>query len=112
LGSPGRLLQLEYDDANISSRAHKRIEAEDSTEGVIKYIHGVVTGFYTVNYSSYDAPVEIEIDCENGLVMLVSDMATIRFNGGREISADAILECTGIKRFIFYMNLFLHLTPY
>lgn len=79
---------IEYVDANISNRAHERIEVEDSAEGVIKYKNGVVTGFYTVNYYSYDAPVEIEIDCENGLVRLVSDKATIRFNDGKEISAD------------------------
>lgn len=79
---------IEYVDANISNRAHERIEVEDSAEGVIKYKNGVVTGFYTVNYYSYDAPVEIEIDCEKGLVKLVSDKATIRFNDGKEISAD------------------------
>jgi len=79
---------IDYIDANISNRAHERIEVEDSAEGVIKYKNGVVTGFYTVNYYSYDAPVEIEIDCEYGLVRLVSDKATIRFNDGREISAD------------------------
>jgi len=79
---------IEYIDSNISNRAHERIEVEDSAEGVIKYKNGVVTGFYTVNYYSYDAPVEIEIDCEKGLVKLVSDKATIRFNDGKEISAD------------------------
>ena len=79
---------IDFVDANISNRAHERIEVEDSAEGVIKYKNGVVTGFYTVNYYSYDAPVEIEIDCEHGLVRLVSDKATIRFNDGREISAD------------------------
>lgn len=79
---------IEYVDANISNRAHAMIEVEDSAEGVIKYKNGVVTGFYTVNYYSYDAPVEIEIDCENGLIRLISDKATIRFNDGREISAD------------------------
>lgn len=79
---------IEYIDANISNRAHERIEVEDSAEGVIKYKNGVVTGFYTVNYYSYDAPIEIEIDCEKGLVKLVSDKAMIRFNDGREVSAD------------------------
>lgn len=79
---------IEYVDANISNRAHELIEVEDSAEGVIKYKNGVVTGFYTINYYSYDAPVEIEIDCENGLVKLIADKATIRFNDGREICAD------------------------
>jgi len=79
---------IDYVDANIGNRAHERIEVEDSAEGVIRYKNGVTTGFYTINYYSYDAPVEIEIDCENGLVKLLSDKATIRFNDGREITAD------------------------
>lgn len=79
---------IEYVDANISNRAHGLIEVEDSAEGVIKYKNGVVSIFHTINYYTYDAPVEIELHCENGIAKLVSDKATIKFSDGRESSAD------------------------
>lgn len=79
---------LDYVDVNISNRFHPGIEVEDCAEGVIHYKNGVTTIFHTLNYYSYDAPIEVEIHCENGLVKLVSDKAVIRFNDGRELSAD------------------------
>lgn len=75
-------------EANIGNRAHDIIEVEDVAEGVIKYKNGVVTGFYTINYYTYDAPVEIELHCEKGVVKMVGDRASIRFNDGRELIAD------------------------
>jgi len=80
--------EIEYIDANISNRAHEIIEVEDAAEGVIKYKNGVVTGFYAINYYSYDAPVEIEIHSEKGIVNIVSSKSTIKFNDGRTIIAD------------------------
>jgi predicted dehydrogenase len=80
--------EIDYVDANISNRAHEIIEVEDSAEGVIKYKNGVVTGFFTINYYGYDAPVEIELYCENGIVKMVGDRASIRFTDGRELIAD------------------------
>lgn len=79
---------IAYIDAQIGNRAHEIIEVEDSAEGVIKYKSGIVTGFYTVNYYGYDAPVEIELYCEKGIVKLVADKATITFNDGRVLKAD------------------------
>lgn len=79
--------EIEYVDANISNRAHDIIEVEDAAEGVIKYKNGVVTGFYAVNYYTYDAPVEIELHCENGKAKMVGNTATIIFNDGRELIA-------------------------
>lgn len=80
--------EIDYIDANISNRAHEIIEVEDSAEGVIKYKNGVLTSFHAVNYYSYDAPVEIEIHCEKGLVKMIADKAIIKFNDGRELIAD------------------------
>ena len=80
--------EIEYVDANIGNRAHDRIEVEDVAEGVIKYKNGVVTGFFTINYYTYDAPVEIELHCENGIVKMVGDRASIHFNNNREYIAD------------------------
>ncbi|GKX28393.1 oxidoreductase [Vallitalea longa] len=81
--------EIEYIDANISNRAHEIIEVEDSAEGVIKYKNGIFTGFYAINYYGYDAPVEIEIYCENGIASMKADKATIKFNDGRTFIADA-----------------------
>lgn len=80
--------ELEYVDATIGNKAHEIIEVEDVAEGVIKYRNGTVTGFYTINYYSYDAPVEIELHCEKGIARLVGDRASVRFNDGRECIAD------------------------
>ncbi len=78
---------IEYVEANIGNRAHEIIEVEDSAEGIVKYKNGVITAFHTINYYSYNAPVEIELHCENGLVKMVADNASIKFNDGREYIA-------------------------
>ena len=80
--------QIDSIDANISNRGHAVIQVEDSAEGMIKYKNGVTTAFHTVNYYGYDAPVEIELYCENGIAKMVADKAIIRFNDAREYSAD------------------------
>lgn len=80
--------EIDYVDANISNRVHEIIEVEDSAEGVIKYKNGVVTGFYAVNYYGYDAPVEIELYCEKGIVKMIGDRGIIKFNDEREFIAD------------------------
>lgn len=77
-----------YIDANIGNRAHEIIEVEDTAEGVIKYKNGVLTAFHAVNYYTYDAPVEIELHCENGLAKMVGDRAEVKFNDGRTMIAD------------------------
>ena len=80
--------EIEYIDANIANRAHEKIEVEDMAEGVIKYKNGVVAGFYTINYYTYDAPVEIELHCEKGVVKITADRSHIKFFDGRELIAD------------------------
>jgi predicted dehydrogenase len=80
--------EIDYVDATISNRAHEIIEVEDSAEGVIKYRNGVVTGFYTINYYGYDAPVEIELYCENGIARMIADKGIVKFKDGREFIAD------------------------
>lgn len=80
--------ELKYVDASISNRAHEIIEVEDAAEGVIAYQNGVVTAFHALNYYSYDAPVEIELHCEQGIAKMVADKATVRLNDGREFIAD------------------------
>ncbi len=80
---------IEYVDANISNRAHEIIEVEDSAEGVIKYKNGVVTGFYAINYYGYDAPVEIELYCQNGIAKMVGDKGIVTFKNGKTMTAEA-----------------------
>lgn len=78
---------IKYIDATISNRAHDIIEVEDAAEGVIAYENGVVTAFHAINYYTYDAPVEIELHCENGIAKIVGDNGTVTLNDGRTFYA-------------------------
>ena len=78
---------IEYVDANISNRFHPEIEVEDCAEGVVKYKNGAISIFQALNYYSYNAPIDMEIHCEKGLVKMVADEAVISFNDGRELTA-------------------------
>ena len=60
--------EIDFVDATIANRGHAIIDVEDSAEGIIKYKSGLLTAFHAINYYSYDAPVEIEMDCEKALV--------------------------------------------
>lgn len=84
--------EIDYVDAQIGNRAHESIQVEDSAEGIIKYKNGVLTSFYTINYHSYDAPVEIELYCENGTAKMVADRATVSYNDGTVITRDKDLS--------------------
>jgi predicted dehydrogenase len=80
--------EIEYIDANISNRAHEMIEVEDTAEGVIKYRNGVLTAFHAINYYSYDAPVTIELHCENGIAKMIAERGIVTLDNGREYIAD------------------------
>ncbi|MFW6269099.1 MAG: Gfo/Idh/MocA family protein [Bacillota bacterium] len=80
--------EIDYIDANISNRAHEIIEVEDAAEGVIAYKNGVVTAFHAINYYTYDAPVEIELHCENGLAKMVADKGIVELDNGKKYIAD------------------------
>jgi UDP-N-acetyl-2-amino-2-deoxyglucuronate dehydrogenase len=95
---------IEYVDAAISNRAHEIIEVEDSAEGVVKFKSGIVMGFYTTNYYSYDAPVEVEIHCEHGIAKLISDLGTVRYHNGdvvvRDIDPNEVVDFgEGVKQY-------------
>lgn len=79
---------VDYVDASISNRAHHKVEVEDSAEGVIKFKNGVQLAFYAMNYYTYDAPIQVELHCEKGIVKMVADWASIKFNNGIEYIAD------------------------
>lgn len=75
-------------DAHIANRAHNIIKVEDCAEGVIAYENGVHTSFFAINYYTYNAPVEIELHCENGIAKLVGEKATINYNDEHCETAD------------------------
>ena len=60
---------------------------EDCAEGVVKYKNGAISIFQALNYYSYNAPIDMEIHGEKGLVKMVADEAVISFNDGRELTA-------------------------
>lgn len=80
--------EIDFVDATIANRGHAIIDVEDSAEGIIKYKSGLLTAFHAINYYSYDAPVEIEMDCEKALVKMYSDSADVIFKDGKTIHID------------------------
>ncbi len=79
--------EVEYVQANTARRMHKFIEVEDLAEGVIKFKKGAYICFYLINFYSYDADPEIEIDCQNGRVKIIKDSAKIGFYNGKALEA-------------------------
>jgi predicted dehydrogenase len=79
--------EVEYVEANIARRKHKFIKVEDLAEGLIKFKKGAYICFYLMNFYSFDADPEIEIDCQNGRVRIVKDSARIGFYRGRLLEA-------------------------
>jgi len=79
--------EVEYVEANTARRLHKFIEVEDLAEGVIRFKKGTYACFYLMNFYSYDADPEIEMDCQKARVKIVKDSARIGFYGGKEIKA-------------------------
>ncbi|MEG0229171.1 MAG: Gfo/Idh/MocA family oxidoreductase, partial [Oscillospiraceae bacterium] len=80
--------KIEYIDASIANRAHEKIEVEDCAEGVIKFKSGIFASFFAINYYSYDAPIEIELHCENGIAKIIENTATVKLNDGRQFYAE------------------------
>jgi len=72
-------------NGSISNRAHPSIEVEDVADGIISY-GDVNISFFVNTYHPYDAPVKLELFCENGKVALNGETATISYNDGRNIT--------------------------
>lgn len=79
--------EVEYVEANTERRMHKFIEVEDLAEGVIKFKKGAYICFYLINFYSFDADPEIEIDCQKARVKMVKDSARIGFYNGKTAQA-------------------------
>jgi len=69
--------------ASVANRAHPSIEVEDVAEGLISY-GDVKISFYINTFHPYNAPVALEIVCENGTAALCGKIATITYKDGRE----------------------------
>ena len=78
---------IEYVDARIENREHATIEVEDVAEGIVKFRRGVLASFWAMNYHSYDATVQIELHCRNGIATLEGEEAHVRYHDGREFVA-------------------------
>lgn len=79
--------QIEFVEANIANRLHKIIKVEDAAEGIIKFKKGTYICFYTINYYSYDADVEIELHCQKARVKIIKDSAWIEYCNGKKEKA-------------------------
>ena len=77
LGSPTSV------NATIANRAHPLIEVEDVAEGIITY-GNIKISFLANTYHPYNAPVSLEIICENGTANLTGKTATITYKDGRK----------------------------
>lgn len=69
----------------MANRVLPMIEVEDMVEGRINYGDVNMT-FYANSYHPYDAPVKLEIICENGKALLESDNATIFYKNGEKFT--------------------------
>ncbi|HTY45753.1 MAG TPA: Gfo/Idh/MocA family oxidoreductase [Patescibacteria group bacterium] len=77
----------DYVEAHTARRLHSAIEVEDLAEGVIHFKKGAYICFYLINFYSYDADPEIEIDCQKGRAHIVKDSARIRLYNGTAVAA-------------------------
>lgn len=78
--------EIESIQASIHNRNHPEIETEDTAEGLITYRNGVKSVFFATNNFTYNAPVVIETQCENGLALMEYDRAIITYKNGKEIT--------------------------
>ncbi|MFW6271270.1 MAG: Gfo/Idh/MocA family protein [Bacillota bacterium] len=74
-------------DCDIDTRKHEYIDVEDVAEGIIEFENDSIASFYTMNYYTYDAPVEIELHCENGIAEIKGETGTVKLDNGKVIKA-------------------------
>jgi UDP-N-acetyl-2-amino-2-deoxyglucuronate dehydrogenase len=95
--------------ANISNRKHKKIQVEDTAEGYIEFQDDFMLSFYTMNYFTYDAPIEIMIHCEEGTAQIIGDEGHIDYNNGTHtyinlLEEDKIDYGEGTKKYWGYCH--------
>jgi UDP-N-acetyl-2-amino-2-deoxyglucuronate dehydrogenase len=78
--------EIQSVQASIANRDHPEIETEDTAEGLITYRSGVRSVFFATNNFSYNAPVVVETQCENGTALMEFDRAIITYRNGQELT--------------------------
>jgi len=56
-------------------------------DGILAFKNGVKASFWTMNYYSHDAAVEIDIACENGNIKMLAEESKVTYFDGREFAA-------------------------
>ena len=90
-------------DADIANKGRCDIEVEDTMSGIVEFESGILGCFYFINHYSYDAPIYIELDCENAVASITGDTAVIKYRDGRvetsEEEKEAIYQYEGVKSY-------------
>lgn len=73
-------------NANINTFAHD-IEVEDEADGIIIFDDNTRANFWFTNNYCKNAPVEIEVVCENGIAVMNGDSAEIFLSDGETLTS-------------------------
>ena len=79
--------EVESISCSMHNRGHKKVNVEDTAEGLITYKNGTKYGFYCMNNYAADEPIEIRLICENGKVTFGYHDALITYNDGTQEDA-------------------------
>ncbi len=96
-------------EANIDNRRHQMVQVEDVAEGIVEFEDDFLLSFYTMNYFTFDAPIQIMIHCEKGTAKIVGDEGYIDYKDGRNttiklLDEDKIDYGEGVKRYWGYCH--------
>jgi len=80
--------EVKFIKATTARRMHESIEVEDLAEGLIKFRKGAYVCFYFINYYSFDADPQIELDCSKGRVQMIKDSARVGLYDGTVLKAN------------------------
>lgn len=78
--------EIQSVQASIGNRDHPEVKTEDTAEGLITYRNGVKSVFFATNNFTYNAPVVVETQCENGTALMEFDRAVITYKNGKELT--------------------------
>ncbi len=79
---------VESVQAHLSNRGHRKMDVDDTAEGLIRYKGGTTLSFWAMNNYGCNEPIEIRLLCENGKVCMDYDKAEILFNDGKRVIMD------------------------
>lgn len=102
-------LDVKNVQADLYNKRHKKFEIEDTAIGTIEFDQNIVLSFYTMNYFTYDAPIEIMFHCEKGTANIIGDEGYIYYDDGRcttvkPLDDDKIDYGNGVKKYWGYCH--------